>query len=171
MVNDDINKHSFLKGLNMSRLKSVAFLTVVLLLNACASWSPSYEKPQINITSFALAPESTGITPTFLIGLQVVNPNRSALPLKGMSYSVDIEDQRILTGAEPDLPMVPGYGTASFTLRANPDLLGGARLINQLLSEQKNSLRYAFKARFDVGRFIPFITLEETGSVSLKKQN
>jgi LEA14-like dessication related protein len=154
----------------MSRLNFVPVIFLLGLLSACASWFPSYEKPQINITSFALAPESTGVAPTFLIGLQVVNPNRSALPLKGMSYSVEVEDQRILTGAEPNLPEVPGYGTAEFTIKASPDLIGSARLINQLLSGQRDSLDYRFRARFDVGRLIPFITLEETGSFSLKGQ-
>lgn len=104
--------------MTISRFKFTLALTLVFLLSACASWFPSYEKPQVNITSFALAPESTGVSPTFLIGLQVVNPNRSALPLKGMSYSVEVEDQRILTGAEPNLPEVPGYGTAEFTIKA-----------------------------------------------------
>jgi LEA14-like dessication related protein len=149
--------------MTISRFKFTLALTLVLLLSACASWFPSYEKPQVNITSFALAPESTGVSPTFLIGLQVVNPNRSALPLKGMSYSVEVEDQRILTGAEPNLPEVPGYGTAEFTIKASPDLLGSARLINQLLSGQRETLHYLFRARFDVGRLLPFITLEEEG--------
>ena len=147
----------------ISVLKSAAALLLLVLLGACASWFPSYEKPQVNITSFALAPESTGGAPTFIIGLQVVNPNRSALPLKGMSYSVEVEDQRILTGAEPNLPEVPGYGTAEFTIKAAPDLLGSARLINQLLSGQRYKLHYLFRARFDVGRLLPYITLEEEG--------
>lgn len=147
----------------MPRMKYLAALTVILLMTACASWFPSYEKPQVNITSFALAPESTGVAPTFLIGLQVVNPNRNALPLKGMSYSVEVEEQRILTGAEPNLPEVPGYGTAEFTIKASPDLLGSARLLNQLLSGQRETLHYVFRARFDVGRLLPYITLEEEG--------
>lgn len=134
-----------------------------MFLAGCASVMPSYEKPQVNITSFSLDPESTGVAPTFLIGLQVVNPNRAALPLEGMSYTVEVEDQRILTGAEPDLPRVPGYGSAEFTIRAMPDLLGSARLLNQLLSGQRDSLHYRFKAKFDVGRLLPFITLEEEG--------
>ncbi|WP_438969940.1 LEA type 2 family protein [Methylophaga sp.] len=151
----------------MSAPKQILMLFVFLLLSACASWSPSYEKPQVSITSFTLAPESTGIAPTFLIGLRVVNPNRNTLPLKGMSYAVEIEQQRVLTGAEPDLPQVPGYGTADFTIKASPDLLGSARLINQLLSGQRGSLDYLFKARFDIGRLLPFVTVEEKGSFGL----
>ncbi len=147
----------------MRILKVSLIMLFMAFFTACASWFPAYEKPQINITSFALAPESSGVAPTFLIGLQVVNPNRSALPLKGMSYSVEVENQRILTGAEPNLPEVPGYGTAEFTLKASPDLLGSARLINQLLSGQRDTLHYLFRARFDVGRLLPYITLEEEG--------
>ena len=147
----------------MRRLVFLASLFVFTLLAGCATLSPSYEKPQVNITSFTLAPQSNGISPTFLIGLQVINPNRMALPLEGMSYSVEVENQRILSGAEPDLPKVPGYGTADFTIRATPDLLGSARLLNQLINGQQDSLHYRFRAKFDVGRLLPFITLEEEG--------
>lgn len=153
----------------MLSLSRLVLIVVTVLLSACASWYPSYEEPQVNITSFSLAPESTGVSPTFLIGLQVINPNRNALPLKGMSYSVEVEDQRILSGAEPDLPRVPGYGTAEFTIRATPDLIGSARLINQLLSGQRDKLHYRFIAKFDVGRLLPFITLEEEGEFGFGK--
>jgi LEA14-like dessication related protein len=146
--------------LNALRLLGFLLLT---LLSGCASMLDSYEKPQVSITSFSLAPQSEAASPTFLIGLRVVNPNRTALPIYGMSYSVEIEDQRILSGAEPDLPEVPGYGSAEFTVRASPDLLGSARLISQLLSGRQESLQYRFTAKFDVGRLLPFITLEEEG--------
>src|SRR5690554_4390688 len=132
-------------------------LLLLALLSACASWSPNYETPQVNVTSFSLAPETNGLAPRFIIGLQIINPNRAALPLKGMSYSVEVENNRILSGATPDLPRVPGYGMADFTIEASPDLLGSARLINRLLSGQTSSLDYIFKAKLDVGSLMPFI--------------
>lgn len=147
----------------MPGLKISVFVLLTSLLTACASWFYSYEKPQVNITSFAMAPAADTAAPTFLIGLQLVNPNSRPLPLKGMSYSVDVEEQRILSGAEPNLPEVPAYGSSEFTLRATPDLLGSARLINQLLSGERDSLHYRFRARFDVGSLLPYITLEEEG--------
>jgi LEA14-like dessication related protein len=144
-------------------------LTINLLLVACASLSPGYEKPHINITSFTLAPESTGMAPRFNIGLQVINPNRTALPLKGISYSVEVEGNRILSGAKPDLPRVEGYSTADIVIEASPDLFGSARLLNQLLSGQRDSLNYIFKARLDVGSLMPYINIEETGSFGLSE--
>lgn len=149
-------------------LRSLMIL-LLLSLAGCASWLDSYEKPQVSITSFSLDPASQSVSPTFLIGLRVVNPNRSALPINGMSYSLEVEQQRILSGAEPNLPEVPAYGTTEFTVRASPDLLGSARLISQLLSGQRDSLHYRFSAKFDVGRLLPFITLEEEGNFGFGK--
>lgn len=152
----------------MRHLNYLLFIGVAFFLSSCASLSPQFEQPQVSITSFQLAPQSTGPVPTFLVGLKVINPNRDALPINGMSYSVDIDGHRILSGAEPELPRVPGYGTVEFTIKATPDLLGSARLISQALNGNKDSFKYDFKARLDVGRLLPFITIQETGEFSLK---
>lgn len=153
----------------MSGLKYASAILMLVILSACASWAPGYEKPQINVTSFSLAPESNGFAPRFLIGLQVINPNRSALPLQGMSYSVEVEGNRILSGAEPDLPRVEGYSSADIVIEASPDLLGSARLLNQLMSGQKQTLDYLFKARFDVGSLLPYVSIEERGEFGLEQ--
>ena len=151
----------------MTALHRFAFLLLLALLSGCAGLSPGYETPQVNITSFTLAPESTGITPRFNIGVQVVNPNRVALPLRGMSYGVEIEGHRILGGATPELPRVPGYGSADFVIEASPDLFGGMRLLSDLMAGQRQGLSYTFRARLDVGRIMPMIDVVETGSFNL----
>lgn len=152
----------------MLSIKNLSVVIMLIMLSACASWWHSYEAPQINVTSFALAPDSSGVAPRFLIGLQVINPNRSALPLAGMSYSVEVEGNRILSGAKPDLPRIEGYSSADIVIEASPDLLGSARLLNQLLSSQQQTLDYLFKARFDVGALLPYVTIEERGEFGLQ---
>jgi len=151
----------------LTLFKRITVLLLMTFLVACAGLSPNYEKPQVNVTSFALAPDSSGIAPRFNIGLQVINPNRTALPLDGMSYSVEVEGNKILSGAEPNLPRIEGYSSADIVIQASPDLLGSARLLNQLLSGQRNQLNYLFKARLDVGTLMPYINIEEKGSFSL----
>lgn len=151
----------------MNFCKKLLLVVLIALISACASWSPSYEKPQVNITSFSLAPESNGLAPRFIIGLQIINPNRNALPLKGMSYSIAVENNNVLSGATSDLPRIPGYGMADFTIEASPDLLGSARLINRLLAGQNKSLEYSFKAKLDMGRLVPFVNIEENGLFNL----
>ncbi|AKH20047.1 LEA type 2 family protein [Sedimenticola thiotaurini] len=145
-------------------------LLVSLLLSGCAGMMSGYEKPQVNITSFALAPKAeTGRAPRFNIGIQVINPNRETLALQGMSYSLEVEGNRVLSGATADLPEVPGYGMAEFVIEASPNLLGGIRLLSDLFTRQRDTLGFRFKARIDAGGILPYINLEESGSFSLSE--
>lgn len=155
----------------MPLFKHASVLLLILFLAACAGLSPNYEKPQVNVSSFTLAPDSSGLTPRFNIGLHIVNPNRAALPLVGMSYSVEVEGNRILSGAEPNLPRIEGYSSADIVIQASPDLFGSARLLNQLLTGQRDELSYLFKAKLDVGTLMPYITIEEKGSFGLSNAN
>ncbi len=142
----------------------------LLLLAGCATLSPYPERPTVSVTSFTLAPESTGLAPRFRVGLNVVNPNRRELPLVGMSYSVELEGTRVLSGATADLPVVPAYGSADFTIDLSPDLLGSARLLTHLMARQRDQLDYSFNARLDVGGWIPDIRVEQRGELNLAAQ-
>jgi LEA14-like dessication related protein len=137
------------------------------LLSACASFPTHYQTPQVTVSSFSLSPQSQG-TPVFDIGLRVINPNSVALPLRGMTYQVDIEGHRILSGATADLPRIGAYETADIVIQASPDLLGGLRLFNQLLNSQQQSFNYELKAQLDVGALLPLMTIEEKGAFGLE---
>ncbi len=145
-------------------MRLISLILAGLALVACASLSPYAETPSISVTSFAMAPVDSGQTPVFRVGLRVINPNRVALPLMGMSYQVDIQGQRLLSGATADLPEVPAYGSADFTVDLAPDLLGGMRLIGSLMAGPADSLDYRFAARLDVGGWRPRIQVEQAGS-------
>lgn len=127
----------------------------------------SYERPDVNITSFNLAPRSSGAAPQFDIGIQIINPNSRPLPLRGISYALEIEGQRILSGAKPDLPQIPAYGSAEFIIQASPDLIGSARLIADLFGRQRDSLGFTFRATLDPGAIMPSIRIEESGRFNL----
>lgn len=141
-------------------------LIVLLTLTACSALA-NLERPDVDITSFRLAPQTSGNTPRFDIGIQIINPNNRALPLRGMSYSLEIEGERILSGAKPDLPQIPAFGTAEFVIQASPDLIGSARLIADLLSRQRNTLEFTFSARLDAGPMLPDIRITESGHFDL----
>lgn len=151
----------------MSLVKRCGVLVLMLTLLACTSLVPNYEQPEVSITSFSLEPNSVGLAPQFNIGLRIISPNRTALPLAGMSYSVEVEGNRIMSGANPDLPRIPGFGSADITIQASTDLFGSVRLLNQLMSGQKQQLDYLFRAKLDVGSLMPYITIEEKGSFGL----
>lgn len=150
----------------LSIVRGCVAVLVALLLGACASMMPGFQQPEVSVTSFTLAQQAAGAAPRFNIGIRVVNPNRVSLPLRGISYAVEIEGNRVLTGAKPDLPVVAGYGTADFVIEAAPDLLGSVRLVSDLLSRQRGALGYKFSARIDIGTLLP-LTIEQGGEFGL----
>jgi Late embryogenesis abundant protein len=141
-------------------------VSLVALLAACTGLAPGSVQPEVSVTSFTLAPQSSATAPRFNIGIRVINPNRDALRLGGMTYNIEIEGNRVLNGAKPDLPTVEGFGSADFVIEATPDLFGSIRLLTDLFSRQRAAIAYTFRARIDAGALLP-MTVEQGGEFSL----
>ena len=89
---------------------------MLLVGSGCATLGPDYETPAVNVSSIRALP-SESIVPRFEIGLHIVNPNRSALALQGIAYTLKLEGHKLLTGVANDLPTIEGYGEGEVTFR------------------------------------------------------
>lgn len=152
------------------RAALVALIPSMTLVAGCTGLTPGFETPTVTITSFRALP-GTGVVPQFEIGLQVTNPNRVALNLEGVSYSVTIEGRELVKGVSNELPVIEGYGTGDITLTAAPNLIAGARLVSDLLSGPRDTFSYALEAKLDVGAFIPAIRVRDAGEISLRPES
>ena len=146
--------------------KSFGILCLVALFGACATVKPGYEEPTVNLTSFRMVP-SEGVAPQFEVGLQIINPNRDALELVGLAYTISLEGRDVISGVSNDLPVIEGYDQGEVKLLASTNLIEGARLIGNLMSEPRDSLNYEFRAKLDVGALSPAIRVEESGTLDL----
>lgn len=139
-----------------------ALACLLLLLPGCSTLRPGFETPSVSITSFR--PLSSGaLAPKFEIGLRVVNPNASLLKLRGMAYRIYLNDYEVIDGAANDLPVVPAYGEAEFTVAASVGLVEGVRFVNDLLHQQDGKVDYRVRTKLDVGALLPTILIEKTG--------
>ena len=142
-----------------------AILLLPALLAACSTpISLNFEKPVVTVCSFNVLPSSS-LSPTFEIGLHIVNPNPIPLKLRGISYSASIQGQRVLAGASNDLPTIEAYGEGDVKLTASPDLFGSLKLVRSLMSKPGGSLSYNLALKLDVGSLIPAINIERSGKV------
>lgn len=139
-----------------------------LALGACSRIrGGAFEAPTVTLDSFRLLP-GEGISPRFLIGLRVLNPNPVAIDLRGISYDVEIEGQRLLSGVAGNLAKVPPYAESQIELQAGLNLLGSVRLLNDLLTDaSRERLAYTFRARLDVAGLTQRLSLEESGELTL----
>jgi LEA14-like dessication related protein len=143
------------------RLVSVS----LLLLAGCAAFGPPWETPTVTVHSFRALP-SGGALPEFEIGLEVVNPNRAALELAGVAYTISLDGREIIKGVGNDLPVIDGYGTGRVTLTASANLLAGVQLFTDLLRSPREAFEYRLEAKLDPGGLRPAIRISETGRIS-----
>lgn len=148
------------------RSLTVACVAVAVLLSGCTGMRPGYETPTVTVKSVRAIP-SEGMFPEFEIDLHVINPNREALELAGVSYTVSLEGHELIRGVGNDLPVIDGYGEGDFTLNAAANLLAGVNLIRDLMTTQKEVLSYSFEAKLDPGALRPTIRVRDSGEVSL----
>ena len=147
------------------RLLIINFLFLGLL-GACATLSPSFEEPSLQVNSIRLI-NSSGLASDFEISLRVTNPNRDDLSIDGMTYTLSLAGNEIVSGAANNLPTIPAYGEAEVKIMATLSLLGGLKLLNDLANKNQQSIDYELITRLDVGKFYPMITIKKKGDFNL----
>jgi LEA14-like dessication related protein len=148
----------------------IALFITGFVLQACAGFGIGYEAPTVTVSSFKALP-SDGLIPAFAIGLRVINPNREALKLQGIAYTVSLDGYDVIKGVGNDLPLIEGYGEGEFNLTASANLFEGIRLVSGLMSGNKDRFSYALEAKLDVGSFRRAIRVKDAGEINLGAAN
>jgi len=163
-------QHRYLKRLSGSHKApiwlSAYWLFVSLLLSGCASLQPGFEKPSVSVNSFKVLP-SSGMLPQFAIGLHIINPNRTALTLQGLVYTIELEGHKVITGVANNLPVIAAYGEDDIELQASADLFNGLRVLSSLIQQQNGQVNYRFTARLNVSNLMPDIAISDQGKIDL----
>ncbi len=145
------------------------FVLLLILFSGCATLQPGYETPVVSITSFKALP-TQGLIPQFQINLHIVNPNRSPLDLKGISYTISLEGHKILTGVSNKLPMIEAYGEGDVVLKASVDLFSSIKFFTNLMNNPiKDQISYSLNAKLDAGSLHPLIRAAKKGQINLKQ--
>ena len=145
----------------------MTLLLAVVTMAGCASLTPGFQNPEVNLVSVAPVASNSLLEQRFKVGLRVLNPNSVALPLKGLSYSLKLNGYKVVSGATGDIPELPAYGDVRLDLEAGVNLLGGARFLSGILQSGNQQLDYQLETRLDVGLLLPAITLVEEGRIAL----
>ncbi len=149
------------------KLRAVLLGMAVLLLAGCAGMPSDFEEPSLTVSSIAMRNSNT-MAPQFDIMLHITNPNRTALNLVGMSYSIQLAGNKVVTGVANNLPTIKPYGEADVMISAAVSLLGSIRFLNELMTSNPDRIEYDFDARLDTGRLRNRININRTGVISLR---
>lgn len=147
------------------------FLILSVLMFGCTGFQPGYEKPTVSITSFETIP-TEGMIPRFQIRLHIINPNRTTLYLKGLSYNVSLEGYNIISGVSNNLPEIEPYGQGDVMLNTSVDLFSSIGFITDLIRNRgKEQISYDLNTKLDAGALYPLIRVSKKGKISLRQNS
>jgi len=113
-------------------------LFLVAAVTACTMVEDA-KPPTIELTNIRMGQPGL-LSQQFVMDLRVGNPNDFALPLEGMTFRLDINDQQFAEGFSNETVTVPRLAYATVSVTATASLLGIVRQFMAL--EGRDTLSY-----------------------------
>lgn len=136
----------------------------VLWLAGCAVL-PEFETPRLSV--IAIEMQSADIFSQRLkVRMRVLNPNSRELPVKGISYRIEVNDSELGQGLTNTPFVVPALGEAEFDVQVTANVAG---MLAKLLSRRKpEAIDYRLVGEVALSSgFLRRIPFDERGSVKL----
>jgi LEA14-like dessication related protein len=148
-------------------MRWIAIWTLAALLSGCAWFLPKFEKPRLSVVSVDVLKAELW-EQQLKVRMRVQNPHDRSLPVKGLSYSLEIEGQEFANGVSGASFVVPALGEAEFDMNVTANMAG---TLIKLFAHGRNTqqIDYHLKGKVSLShgwlRSIPF---EETGTFNLQ---
>jgi LEA14-like dessication related protein len=136
-----------------------------LALGGCAS-TLELETPRLSVVSLKM--QSADIfSQRILVRMRVMNPNARELPIKGITYRIEVNDAELANGVSDTPFVVPAMGEAEFDVNRTANL---ASALSQLMKRgSSDTLDYRLIGNVALSSgFLRRIPFDERGSVKLK---
>ena len=148
------------------RLRLFTVVVAVAVLAGCAS-ALKLEAPQLSVISMKVQSADL-FSQRMLVRMRVLNPNARELPVKGISYRIEVNDAELAQGITDKAFVVPAMGEAEFDVQVTANL---ATALSQILSRKASSDTLDYRLVGSVALssgFLRRIPFDERGSVKLK---
>jgi LEA14-like dessication related protein len=152
----------------VNRFRSALIICLgFLLLTGCSSLNPRLEQPTVKVAGLQLLP-AEGFNQPIEVSLLIANPNDRDLNLRGMSYTVGIENFDVLSGVSNQLPTLTAYQETPVKVVVSANVLQVVRLIEHFSRVGvKENVNYNFSAKLDFSAWLPAMQINEKGMIPL----
>ena len=137
-------------------MRRFSIALAALGLTGCSLFVPKLEKPTLSVVSVHML-KSDLWHQELKLRMRVQNPNDRALPVKGLWYELDVDDQELAHGMSGDSFVVPALGEAEFDMSVSANM---ASMLFKVLSQSGNQVDYRLKGKIALSaglfRSIPF---------------
>ena len=141
-----------------------AALVVAGLLAGCATLAPKFEHPRLAIVGVEI--KDASLTEQHLrVKVRVQNPNAIALPIEGISYTVEVVGEELGRGVTADSFTVPAHGEAEFEMLMTTNLAAAIFKVLPYLKQSGLPIEYRIVGKVSTSRaFLRSIPFDERGT-------
>lgn len=147
------------------RVRVLWLFLAALGLSGCSLFVPKLQPPRLSVVSIDLQKAALW-QQKLRVRLHVQNPNDRVLPVKGISYKLDVNGQEFAHGESAASFVVPARGEAEFDMNTTANMTG---TIITLLGRGTDALDYHLVGKVSLSegllRSIPF---DEHGTFKLQ---
>jgi LEA14-like dessication related protein len=145
----------------MSRMLITAI--AALALSACSLFVPKLEKPTLSVVSVQMLKGDLWHQ-ELRLRMRVQNPNDRALPVKGLSYELDVEGQDFAHGMSGESFVVPARGEAEFDLSVSANM---ASMLIRVLGQGNKPVEYRITGKISLSAgLLRSLSFNEHGTFS-----
>lgn len=150
-----------------NRLRGLLLFCIGLMLAGCSNLQPKLEQPTVKVAGLQLLP-AQGFGQPIEVSLLIANPNGRDLHLRGMSYTIGIENFDVLSGVSDQLPTLMAYQETPVKVVVTANVLQLVRLIEHFgRNGVKENVHYNFSAKLDFSAWLPALRINEAGQIPL----
>jgi LEA14-like dessication related protein len=146
-------------------IRYFAVILLTLLLGACATLGPYKEPPRVSLAS--IQPKEMGLLEQrYGLQLRILNPNDTAIPLEGLSYTLEINDREFAYGVSRQSVSIPAYGEALLDVDVVSNLLNVLRQVQEIGTEKRSSLKYRLSGKMNLTSRVGSLPFDYQGELN-----
>ncbi|HUK01147.1 MAG TPA: LEA type 2 family protein [Steroidobacteraceae bacterium] len=153
-------------------MRPTLILTAVLaavLLASCSLFGPKFVTPKLSIIGIEMG-KADLFQQNLKVRMRVHNPNDRVLPIKGLSYDLEVAGEPFAHGESDAAFTVPAMGDADFDMHLTANMAGAfIRLLSRGGDARHDPIAYHITGKVELSsgmlRSIPF---DEHGQFNLK---
>lgn len=149
--------------------RTLGLLLVLLAgssLGGCASWIGShFDDPDVQLAKVEVV-RARLLEQQFLLHFRIDNPNAVRLPVRGLVYTVFLNEVKLASGESATWFTVPAHGRAEFAVPVHTNLWRHMKYIVKLLEKPEQPIRYRLEGEVKTGlMFSRRIPLHRSGEI------
>jgi len=150
-------------------IRSFSLAIVAMTASGCASTGALLETPEVSLRNVSVTQLGFNAQ-TFVLDFDVINPNPFPLPIRSVSYGVELDGYRFVSGQTEGRFTVPASSDGAFAISVDVDLIHTAPQLMFIVRDGVyREIPYVLKGQFEVD--IPFtnpVPFSKEGSIRLQ---